>query len=406
MLIIALLSAAAAVQAPVPSSNSIVVTGQRLQEQKAALAACLARNCPANEDIDATLALAESQLIDGNYRDARRTLLASLGRNKDDAARYPIPVSDLYRANGRVAADLGIDSDYYRSTWGIYRTLKHGLPDDKVQHFSALMEVAEMNFHTSGHERARLYYEMIASQARKAGRPDIAALAELRSAIRHLPPGSVWQVEAIKRIAANDSAEMRAPALEAKLALARLAISKGDESEAGAIQKELADLKLGRPVLIYAPPYSVSQDGLRGVNYESTTMNNRPAPVPGESAGPIPGHDLRGPASSATYRTAPMVDDMWLDVAFKVTPEGRVADLKVIRSKGDKSWAKPLLRSIEGRRYTPGDLASPSSARLERYTLTSTLEKRSDTFARRHSPNTRVEYMDLCDEGGGLSIAN
>lgn len=407
MLIVVTLFAAAVAQGTAAGSSSIVVTGQRLQEQKAALAACIARNCPPDEDINATLALAESQLIDGNYRDARRTLLASLGRNKDEAARYPVPVSDLYRANGRVAAGLGMDVDYYRSTWGIYRTLKHGLPDDKVRHFSALMEVAEMNYRTSGHERARLYYEMIASQARKAGRPDIAALAELRSAIRHLPPGSTWQVAAIKRVAANDSAEMRAPALEAKLALARLAISKGDESEAGAIQAELATLKLGRPILIYSPPYSVAQDGLRGTRHESSTMDNRPAPVAGERTSRVPGHDLRGPTSSATYRIAPMVDDMWLDVAFRVTPEGRVADLKVTRSKGDTSWAKPLLRSIAGRRYTPGDLASPTSARLERYTLTSTLEKRSETFARRHSPNTRVEYMDLSDEGGnGLSAAN
>ena len=407
MLISALLATAAAAQTPSATGPSIVVTAQRIAEQKATLAACLARTCPPDEDINATLALAESQLIDGNYRDARETLLASLGRNKREAARYPIPVADLYRANGRVAADLGLDTDYYRSTWGIYRTLKQGLPDDKVRHFSAMMEVAEMTFRTRGHERARLYYDMIASDARKAGRPDIAALAELRSAIRHLPPGSVWQVEVIRRIAANDSADMRAPALEAKLALARLAISKGDENEAGAIQKELANLKLGRPILIYSPPYSVAQDGLRGVNFESSTLNNRPVAVPGEFPVPVPAHDLRGPPSSATYRTAPMVEDMWLDVAFRVTPEGKVADLKVVRSKGDMSWAKPLLRSIEGRRYTPGDPASPASNRLERYTLTSTLETRSDTFARRHSPDTRVEYMDLSDEGGGgLRVAN
>src|SRR5205085_1071541 len=179
-------------------------------------------HCPPNEEIDASLALAENQLIYGKYHDARTTLLAALGRNKREAAEYPVPVSDLYRANGRVAAHLGLDADYYRSTWGIYHTLKYGLPPGDVRQFSALMEVAEMMYRTYGHERARLYYESVARRARKAGRPDIAAIAELRSAIRHLPPDSVWQVNVIKRVAGLDGPEMRAPALEARLALARM----------------------------------------------------------------------------------------------------------------------------------------------------------------------------------------
>ena len=41
-----------------------------------------------DEDIDATLRLAETQLLAGKYRDARTTLLASLDRNKDWAKGY------------------------------------------------------------------------------------------------------------------------------------------------------------------------------------------------------------------------------------------------------------------------------------------------------------------------------
>ena len=137
--------------------NSIIVTGRAIQDKQAALAACLARSCPTNEDIDASLALAETQLVAGKYREARVTLLAALGRNKKEAMDYPIPVSDLYRANGRVAAHLGIDDDYYRSTWGIYNTLKKGLPSAKDQQYSAMMEVAEMMATTRGHDTAREY---------------------------------------------------------------------------------------------------------------------------------------------------------------------------------------------------------------------------------------------------------
>ena len=167
---------------PVAASKPIVVTGRAIQEKKTDLRSCVARRCPTDEDVNATLALAETQLLAGKYEDARATLLSSLGRNKRHADAYPIPVSDLYRANGRVAAHLGIDSDYYRSTWGIYNTLKRGLPSEVDRHYSAMMEVAEMMATTRGHDRAREYYRSIAHHAREQGRPDIAALAELRSA--------------------------------------------------------------------------------------------------------------------------------------------------------------------------------------------------------------------------------
>src|SRR5688572_29585540 len=181
--------------------DPIVVTGRRIDDASADLKACLAKRCKPDEDIDATLRLAETQLMAGKYRDARTTLLAALGRNKDEAKTYPIPVSDLYRANGKVAAHLGFDKDYYTSTWAIYRTLKHGLPSEDHRKFTALMEVAEMMFRTRGHERARHYYDRVSDEAKRVGRNDIAALAQLRSAIRHLPPGSDMQVRAIKRIA-------------------------------------------------------------------------------------------------------------------------------------------------------------------------------------------------------------
>ena len=403
----ALLTSAAPAATPGPRDPSIIVTGRNILDKKAALAACLVRHCPPDEDIDATLALAEIQLIAGEYHDARKTLLASLGRNKHEAANYPIPLSDLYRANGRVAADLGLDRDYYRSTWGIYRTLKYGLPSDNVRKFSALMEVAEMNYRTRGHETARLYYEDIARQARKAGRPDIAALAELRSAIRHLPPNSSWQVSAIKRIAQLQGPQMRAPVLEAKLAMARMAYAKGDELQAQTIQKDLAALNIKRPILIYSPPYEMQErDTPRGSEIESAVPRSifNIAEV-GTGAGTQPvtfsGH---GPSAFATSRISPNVEDMWMDVAFRVTPEGKVADLTIARSRGNTSWAKPLLASMQGRRYTPGDPNSPTSRRLERYTYTSGFERKTGTSSQGRSPNTRVEYMDLSDEAGGLTV--
>jgi hypothetical protein len=395
-IMLAILTAAAMQTA---ANQPITVIGQRLPDLQARLAACIARNCPADEDIDASLAVAEAQIVNGDYRDARRTLLSSLGRNKDEAASYPIPVSDLYRANGKVAAHLGIDDDYYRSTWGIYRTLKEGLPDEKYRQYSALMEVAEMMGRTRNHERARLYYERIADSARKDGRPDIAALAELRRVLRHYPPYA--RESAVRKILARTDPKPRAPVLEGKLALARMAYEDKDEAKGDAIVAELAGVSPRKPILVYAPAYDLGLS--QGDNAEIPRVDR--ASVEGSSTGGPDGGGAQG-GTGRTFtgagvfgarRMALNVEDMWIDVGFRISPDGRVQDLEVLRSKGSRSWARPLLKSIAGRRYTPAAAGSPASRRKERYTFTSGLEAGSGTKAKQHSPNARVEYFDLSD---------
>ena len=389
MMLLALLAAAAT-----PASQPITVIGQRLPDLQTKLAACIQRRCPTDEDIDASLAVAEAQIIDGDYRDARRTLLSSLGRNQRAAKAYPIPVSDLYRANGRVAAHLGIDDDYYSSTWGIYRTLKEGLPDEKYRHYSAMMEVAEMMGRTRKHERARLYYERIAESARRDGREDIAALAQLRRVLRHYPP--YLREAAVRNILANSDPKLRAPVLEGKLALARMAYEQKDEAKGDSIVAELAELKIRKPILVFAPPYDLGDSAADNAdqpqaNHGSAQTFSNPEAGGGSATASTPGS-----RSFNTSRLALNVEGMWMDVGFTISPQGRVEGLEVLRSKGSRGWAQPLLKSIKGRRYTPAQ-AAKAAYRRERYTYTSGLEPGSGTKAKRHSPNARVEYFDLSD---------
>ena len=406
MMIAAILSIlfSSASTAATPSSQSIIVTGRVIQDKKAALTACLARNCPPNEDIDASLALAETQLLAGKYHDAREALLAALGRNKKEAMNYPIPVSDLYRANGRVAAHLGIDDDYFRSTWGIYNTLKKGVPNAKDLQYSAMMEVAEMVATTRGHDRAREYYRSIAYHARQDGRPDIAALAELRMILRHFP--AYARPEAIREIAGSTDPKTCAAQLEARLALARIAFEHNDLRAADAQISEISKLGLKRPVLVYSPPWEA---GGGPTNPDSApTLLDRRDVLPTNSG--EPGSHGRGavamlpngPHAFGSYRMPLNVKDMWIDVGFRITEQGTVADLQTLRSRGEIGWAKPLLTSIAGRRYTPAKAGSPDSVRTERYTYTSGLENETGTRSSQHSPNARVEYFDLSD----ISAAN
>jgi hypothetical protein len=406
--------------------DPIVVVGQQIGDASTNLKTCLQRHCKPDEDIRATLRLAETQLLAGKYHDARTTLLASLSRNEGWAKAYPVPVSELYRANGKVAAHLGFDKDYFRSTFGIYHTLKNGLPPDDSRKYMALMEVAEMMYRTRGHTRARYYYERLADEARRGGRDDIAAIAELRSAIRHLPAGSSMQMIAIRKVANLQGDKMRAPVLEAKLALARMAYQQGDEATAQAIQDELARFNIKRPMLIYqpsyamvareldsgsefafplAPPSALSGDPTGGV---SDDVAGPRAAEPASPGGGNPNGVQSSPRAaltsiltlsqwSSTKRIAGNFEDMWADISFRVMPDGKVADVQIIRSKGNLFWTKPLLVSMSMRRYTAGRPNDPASIRTERYTYTSGYETQTGTRSQQHSPKARVEYIDLSD---------
>jgi hypothetical protein len=395
----------AAQNTPVQGKVDPIIVVATIDDAKARLDTCLARGCRPDEDIAATLALAETQLLGGKYREARKTLLASLGRNEGFAKAYPVPVSELYRANGKVAAHLGFDKDYFRSTFGIYHTLKNGLTSDDHRKYTAMMEVAEMMYRTRGHTRARYYYDRLAEEARRDGRDDIAAIAQLRSAIRHLPQGSEMQMNEIRKIAGLQGERMRAPVLEAKLALAKIAYQRGDEAGAQAIQNEIAQLNVKRPMLIWQPSYAMVQRELDSGSEFNFPMEGPPA-VGGEvTAEPQQSRSAEGRASvtnsitamqwSSIKRIAGNFDDMWADVNFRITPDGRVSDLKITRSKGDLFWTKPLLASLSMRRYTAGKLNDPASVRSERYTYTSGYEGQTGTRAQQRSPKARVEYMDL-----------
>ncbi len=392
-----LLSSASASATTGPDQDSIVVTGRAIESKKIALASCLARKCAPDEDIDASLALAETQLVAGKYRDARVTLIAALGRDKRAAMAYPIPVSDLYRANGRVAAHLGMDQDYYRSTWGIYNTLRKGLPNAIDLKYSAMMEVAEMMATTSGHDTAREYYRSIAYHSRRDGRPDIAALAELRMILRHYP--AYAREDGIRKIANSADPKTRAAQLEARLALARMAFERNDLPAADAQLKEIASYGVRRPILVYSPSYELAarpaspNEMIPQVKYDTPFF----VPTGERTVRRATSMETRGSQSVATHRMALNVEDMWIDVGFHITDQGTVADLQVLHSHGDNGWSKPLLASIAGRRYTPPTPGSPLTKRAERYTYTSGLETGTASHMTQHSPDARVEYLDLSD---------
>jgi len=374
--LIALLTAAPAAPAQPPQGDAqdapIVVTGIRIQDYRDSLARCLARNCPTNEDADATLALAEALFLNGFYRDARTALRASLRRNADEARIHPEPVSDLYRAHARVSRHLGWDQDARRSTYDILNALQAGIAREDHRHFTARLEISEVLMLAGNLASARRNLAALARAARDAGREDVATIAELRilwfETIAH-PEGSARP--RLNEIAASTAPADRMRATGAKLILSRLYRDAGDTGRADALIAEIGRGLAGgaRRRLLHSPAYQLQ-------------AHEPPGFDPGDATSYV----------STLRRTSDNFEDKWIDVGFWVLPGGRVAGLEILRQSRRADWAGPLLASIRGRTYSPGPEAS---YRIERYTYTSGYVFDSGSRIVRRSGRARAEYLDL-----------
>ena len=345
--------------------QEVTVTGRRIHDYRARLQACLARGCPPDEDVDASLALAEVEFESGAYAEARSTILQSLGRNRRHARAFPEPVADLYRSRARVARQLGRGDEALRSTLDTLRTLDAGLPTEDYRHFTARLEVAEAYTRAGRLEAARDALGELARLARAGNRPDIASLAELRGTwISYLlaPYGDARS--RLLEMSRDPSNRMRA--VGAQILLARIYRDQGDARQADALVARLAQRDTGRRALIYSPPYVLAA---RETIEVGGTVN-------------------------VNTRIPDVYDGQWIDVGFWVMPDGRVDGLELIRQRGNPDWAEPLLRSIRGRRYTVATDNAPTF-RLERYTYTADLERVSGTRIMQRGQRGRVEYYDL-----------
>lgn len=362
-----------AAAAPTPQqlqTHDIVVTGRRLSDTKKALEECLKRKCPPNEDIDATLAHAENLFVAGEYQEARKTVKQSISRNGRYAREYPVPVSDLYRVNSRVSVHLGEGGDYERSTWAIKRALKAGLPEEDARVLGADFEIADMQAGLNKIDSARATYKRIEKRADEIGRPDLAGIARLREAWLSQISGETAIARAkLRKIAADSNPGAKVSRLGALVLLARLDRQDGKLESSEALIREMREARLAKPTLLFSPPVE---------------LDNAHADA----------------ESGSTTRLAAMdsFDDKWVDVGFWVQPTGRVADVEILRKRGPEDWAKPLLKSIQGRIYSPSVEESGGSYRVERYSYTSLWSNRTGTRIRQRSQDARIEFLDLTVE--------
>ena len=369
-------------QAPMQATEPappIVVTGIPIQGYRDRLDACLARNCPTDEDVDATLALAEAMFLNGDYGDGRQVVRASISRNRRHAAAFPEPVSDLFRAHSRLSRHLGYDDQAARSTYDILRSLRAGLPQEDHRHFTARMEIADLQMMMGNANRARRELRELAEVARASGREDVAVLAELRTLwFDYLVDRHGDARSRLTDMAREPGQGLRSTG--AKILLARIYRSEGHAERADALLAEVGAGTSQRRRLISSPSFALHMQ----------EVTNALDMVADSGAGPSLGNVLA--LGNVRNRIPDDFRDKWIDVGFWVLPDGRVSGLEVVRRSSRDRWDDPLLEAIEGRVYST---APEATYRLERYTYTSSYETLTGTRLPMHSPRARVEYMDL-----------
>lgn len=370
MVVLAMVVAAAsALMQPLAGQDSeqtVIVTGTRLRDLEAALSDCLARNCPPNEDIDATLALAEGRFLDGEYEAAAETIAHSLRRNRRHGARFPEPVADLYRAQVRVMRHRGRDQHARIAVRRTLEVLKEGIPREDHRHFTARLEIVDMLVRLGDFRAARAELSELAERATAAERRDVARMADMRRLRLEYFLEPRRTMARLNELANLTDPAQRFEMISARLLLAAIYRMDGDGTRSDALLAGIPAAPARQ--LLFTPPFLAD----------------------------VREHVRRGDIPS---RVSEDFRDAWVDVGYWIDAEGRIADVEVVRHGANPSWAEPLLRSIRGRIYSRSPDVQPSY-RLERYTLTAPLEIQHGTRAgmRRDARRARIEFLDLTTE--------
>lgn len=347
MLMLAVLVQAASGIAPVPVSHvddteTIVVLGRKLDDTKQALSDCIVNHCPPREEIARSLAYADTQFVAGDYQGSRRTLLTARRRNARYAATLPVEVAGLHRANARLAGLNGLTESAQIGAYDAVDALKKGAPTDIAAIMLQRLEVGDSQAKFGQINDALGQYRHVAAQARRAKLPSVEGMAMFRRAVLLSAVASVkssYTAEARHAVAAiNARPEPEFLPFRDGVRLMAVRLAAGKNKDA-VIDKAAATLdRTGatqEPVVLYDPPIDM-QDAAFGV-------------------------------------AAPSDAAQWADVTFRITPDGRVADVSTLRTSVglNQQWVDVATRSLRQRRYQPLGLpaTAPGIVKAQRYSF-------------------------------------
>jgi hypothetical protein len=353
-------------QATTPAStspNDIIVIGRRAERD---LAACLTRNCPPSEEVEASLQASVEQFADGRYDDARRTLQKAIRRNRDHAAELPGPVSSLYATLATVAEHLGDSALWLSSARNDVVVLRRNLGET---HKATLLEELVFADNLVGLNKsssAAAIYQKVQRKATERGDTDLAAGAALRRAWLYALTGRDRDAEhgADEAVALTGGHNPVMSELR-DIIRARIAIRRGNDSAIDVLAARLRQSATEAPRLIFAPP-------IEDINPPHSRIKQDPW------------HDS---------------DIRFADVGFWIRPDGRTAGAELLRTSGLGQWAPGILRQVRQRRYIPLNIepSKPGIYRMDRFTVRGTLGMPTGSRIMQRMGDLSVHVIDLTE---------
>jgi hypothetical protein len=375
---LAMLATAGVAQTPAPSSpgplkrDEIVVIGAKLSDLKAEVERCEAGGCTVREDVIATVRYAEAEFREGNYRDARKALGRAVSRTRKHADSDPFAVAELHTARATVAWHFGDQREALRATGATTRLLNRHAPQS-TNALMAQMRLMQAQYQFDAPSVNIRELENLSERATAANQPQIAMRADLgRAAMLYRTNRRAQAMALLEAIQASDAPQTDRLKLAAEVLAMRLAASDGDMAAVeGLIARLTEDQKKLGPTLIWAPP--------------------TPTPY---GPGNMPPIERDSPLAEPQPGYFPF---FWVDIGFAIGADGRVESAEILRGSELTYWAKPLVKAIAQRRYSPAaepdDLAG--RYRVERYTLTADFGTPKGSLIRRRAGLKRFEQMDL-----------
>ncbi|WP_028964888.1 hypothetical protein [Sphingomonas phyllosphaerae] len=343
--------------------KDVIVVGHRAEKE---LAACLARNCPPAQEVEASLQASVEQFADGRYTDARRTLQRAITRNKRHAAELPGPVSSLYATLATVAEHEG-DEDLWRTaSRNNLLTLRGQLGDTSLATMGEELKFADDMAAQGAFDLADGTYTKVQRNAAATGRNDLAAGATFRRAWLALARGRNRDAERFADAAVALAGPGDATMAQLRdIVRTRVAVRKGDKDAVDALAARIRQSTNAPPILLYAPPI--------------------------EDINPPPGSIAIMSQSDTSIRFA--------DVGYWIRPDGRIADAELLRTNELGQWSPVILEQVRARRYVPPKLAEgePGLYRIDRFTVRGTMGTPVGTRIEQRTGRMSVHVIDLTE---------